>query len=98
MIRILILFAAAILLAGCAGGGAPEPIPDDHPANPAAPEADSRPVTQAFSGEEKREAKPPAAEEYACPMHPEVRQKEPGKCPKCGMALEPVRGKEHEHR
>ena len=28
--------------------------------------------------------------EYACPMHPEVRQKGPGSCPKCGMALEPL--------
>ncbi len=28
--------------------------------------------------------------EYTCPMHPEVRQKGPGACPKCGMALEPV--------
>jgi Cu+-exporting ATPase len=28
---------------------------------------------------------------YTCPMHPEVRQKAPGACPKCGMALEPVR-------
>ena len=27
--------------------------------------------------------------EYTCPMHPEVRQKGPGSCPKCGMALEP---------
>jgi P-type Cu+ transporter len=26
---------------------------------------------------------------YVCPMHPEVRQDEPGGCPKCGMALEP---------
>jgi Cu+-exporting ATPase len=26
---------------------------------------------------------------YTCPMHPEVRQKGPGSCPKCGMALEP---------
>jgi P-type Cu+ transporter len=26
--------------------------------------------------------------EYTCPMHPEVRQGEPGSCPKCGMALE----------
>ena len=31
----------------------------------------------------------PAAE-YTCPMHPEVRQKGPGSCPICGMALEPV--------
>jgi Cu+-exporting ATPase len=26
---------------------------------------------------------------YTCPMHPDVRQKGPGFCPKCGMALEP---------
>ncbi len=26
---------------------------------------------------------------YTCPMHPEVRQPEPGQCPECGMALEP---------
>ncbi len=24
---------------------------------------------------------------YTCPMHPEVKQDKPGKCPKCGMAL-----------
>jgi FtsP/CotA-like multicopper oxidase with cupredoxin domain len=24
---------------------------------------------------------------YACPMHPEVTSKEPGRCPKCGMKL-----------
>jgi len=29
--------------------------------------------------------------EYTCPMHPEIRQKGPGTCPICGMALEPVR-------
>ncbi|HZC22190.1 MAG TPA: heavy metal translocating P-type ATPase [Candidatus Binatia bacterium] len=35
---------------------------------------------------------PPAGSdgEYTCPMDPEVRQKDPGSCPKCGMALEPV--------
>ncbi len=34
--------------------------------------------------------KPKAAKGgYTCPMHPEVRQQEPGACPKCGMALEP---------
>jgi len=37
-------------------------------------------------------AKPdvPATGGYTCPMHPEVRQANPGSCPKCGMALEPV--------
>ncbi len=28
--------------------------------------------------------------EYTCPMHPQVRQRGPGDCPICGMALEPV--------
>ncbi len=27
---------------------------------------------------------------YTCPMHPEVRNAGPGKCPKCGMNLEPM--------
>ena len=27
---------------------------------------------------------------YTCPMHPEVRQRGPGECPICGMALEPM--------
>jgi Cu+-exporting ATPase len=26
---------------------------------------------------------------YVCPMDPEIRQDQPGACPKCGMALEP---------
>lgn len=39
---------------------------------------------------------------YTCPMHPEVRQKGPGKCPKCGgMALVPEKksdkDKAHDH-
>jgi len=32
----------------------------------------------------------PSKGEYTCPMHPEVRASQPGSCPKCGMALEPV--------
>ena len=29
------------------------------------------------------------AKVYLCPMHSEVRQSNPGKCPKCGMDLLP---------
>ncbi len=29
----------------------------------------------------------PAAVVYTCPMHPEVNEKQPGNCPKCGMKL-----------
>lgn len=28
--------------------------------------------------------------EYTCPMHPNVRQTAPGRCPQCGMALVPA--------
>ena len=28
--------------------------------------------------------------EYICPMDPEIHQRGPGSCPKCGMALEPA--------
>jgi len=31
-----------------------------------------------------------AKTEYTCPMNPEVHEPQPGSCPKCGMALEPV--------
>jgi hypothetical protein len=27
--------------------------------------------------------------EYTCPMHPEIVTDKPGKCPRCGMDLEP---------
>jgi P-type Cu+ transporter len=32
----------------------------------------------------------PPANDYTCPMDPEVHQDRPGACPKCGMALEPT--------
>ncbi len=32
----------------------------------------------------------PAGTTYTCPMHPEIVRSEPGHCPICGMALEPV--------
>ena len=48
-----------------------------------------RATPEAFLGE--RPATPADTErEYTCPMDPDVRQKGPGACPKCGMALEPV--------
>jgi P-type Cu+ transporter len=36
-------------------------------------------------------APPASGVEYTCPMHPEIRHIGPGACPKCGMALEPVK-------
>jgi hypothetical protein len=34
------------------------------------------------------------AQKYTCPMHPEVVMDAPGKCPKCGMTLVPVKTEE----
>lgn len=33
------------------------------------------------------------AQKYTCEMHPEVISDKPGKCPKCGMNLTPVKPK-----
>jgi len=40
----------------------------------------------------KTKTLPPSSEDmiFTCPMHLEVRQSQPGNCPICGMALEPV--------
>jgi len=44
----------------------------------------------ARQSEPKRSAK--LVQLYVCPMHPEVVQDRPGKCPKCGMDLVPKKG------
>jgi P-type Cu+ transporter len=52
-----------------------------------------RATPEAFLGDRPAASSPNPADmerEYTCPMDPEVRQKGPGACPKCGMALEPV--------
>ncbi|MBW8360743.1 MAG: multicopper oxidase domain-containing protein [Kaistella sp.] len=37
------------------------------------------------------------AEQFTCPMHPEVISDQPGKCPKCGMNLVPKKDSEEDH-
>jgi protein SCO1/2 len=34
---------------------------------------------------------------YSCPMHPEVKAKAQGSCPKCGMSLRPAAAQEESH-
>jgi protein SCO1/2 len=46
----------------------------------------------AHSVQESKKSK--AEVTYSCPMHPDVKAKSKGKCPKCGMDLRPVRAEE----
>ena len=47
-------------------------------------------------GHQQSTAQEQSGTEYICPMHPEIRQNEPGSCPKCGMDLEPHKPEEDE--
>jgi heavy metal translocating P-type ATPase len=38
-----------------------------------------------------------ASKQFTCPMHPDVVKDEPGKCPKCGMNLVPVKKHGDDH-
>ena len=51
-----------------------------------------------LAGLKKSAASAYTAAVYTCPMHPEVRQAEPGNCPICGMALEPRVGSLEEEK
>ncbi len=62
----------------------PLPAPVTHPAPPA-----RAPLAQPASAPSAPSAAAPATV-FSCPMHPEIRSATPGKCPKCGMNLEPT--------
>jgi len=53
---------------------------------PARYAAEARPGKERDRGESHT---PDGLRAYTCPMHPEVRQTEPGSCQACGMTLEP---------
>ena len=61
------------------------------PTMPREPTPPSRPSAASRSSEPAPSAAP-APTVYACPMHPDVQSPGPGKCPKCGMDLQPVGG------
>jgi hypothetical protein len=84
--RIARIVSLPAVLAGCAAGAQPLRLPPGHPADPATPGlagGDRKPDTPS--------PEPAKAALYACPMHPEVTSTDPGRCPKCGMVLQPVR-------
>ena len=86
-----------VLLAGCTPRHPLPPLDATHPASPEAAEAPvpvpsttlEHQSAEPGSGTRSRAPRRRGAETvYACPMHPDVRQATPGRCPKCGMALQ----------
>ncbi|MBI4375418.1 MAG: copper oxidase [Elusimicrobia bacterium] len=72
----------------------------DRVGKPAAPESPAKGRHPAPKGTESGSEQRPASEKpvYVCPMHPDVKSNEPGKCPKCGMDLElQEKGEDHKH-
>ena len=62
-------------------------------ADPAPATIDSRPhdhERKATATEKIELGADPRGTIYTCPMHPEIVRNEPGACPRCGMALEPM--------
>lgn len=94
--------ALLFVLSGCTGPIEIAPLPYAHPANPSAPPgtlpplgtdiAPTNPTSHDTPGDPKALERGGAAEastrtKYQCPMHPEIRSDEPGRCPICGMPL-----------
>ena len=87
--RLIFYCAAALLLAGCAATSPSEP--------PAGSAADGRvgetaPPPLAQLTLDAPATQPATARLYTCPMHPQIVQDHPGKCPICSMTLEPKVG------
>lgn len=70
--------ASGVARANAHEPSAPEPAPSDGAGHDHS--AHARSTAPAQSKQQ--------AQMYVCPMHAEVRQAEPGRCPKCGMPLE----------
>ncbi len=75
----------------------PPPMQMDHGAHGGSSGTDGtkESAPPGHEGMQHGEAKPAKeakdATVYTCPMHPEIREKAPGKCPKCGMTLVPAK-------
>jgi hypothetical protein len=70
---------------------APDGPPHDHHAAHSGATRGGAPASQ--DGKTPSGANDDDSEQWTCPMHPEVIQSKPGKCPKCGMKLVPLAAK-----
>ena len=94
----------ATLLAACASTHLD--VAHNDAADPNAAGAPLPPASRALSSDFEPALSSGAAESkttWTCPMHPEIKRSEPGKCPICGMNLVPAKqpeaasGAGHEH-
>ena len=82
-----VVLACAAAWAGCAAEHLEVRRANELPSNPSAPTPlVERPTVLQATPAPAPPAKPRGP--YVCPMHREVRSDAPGRCPKCGMALE----------
>ena len=89
MLRIIVCAALFFLLAGCANSSNGD-LSRDGPADPHSTESPTA-VTNPLSLVAPTTA-PAVGKLYTCPMHASVIMDHPGKCPICGMTLEPKVG------
>ncbi len=59
--------------------------------SPAQAKADAAPIRAVAPRQSGTQTQKSSEQIYVCPMDAEVRARKPGPCPKCGMALEPLR-------
>jgi hypothetical protein len=71
---------------------APIPMSTSHASGPAALHSHAMPSPSPPASSSPPASTSPPPVDYTCPMHPDVHSATPGKCPKCGMELQP-RGK-----
>ncbi|HEX8913071.1 MAG TPA: heavy metal-binding domain-containing protein, partial [Humisphaera sp.] len=77
---------------GAADAAAPAPAGHDHGSGVAAAPSAASPASAGHdhSAHAAATTAPSAGMKHSCPHHPEVVSDQPGKCPKCNMALKPV--------
>lgn len=103
MTRFVHWMAWVVLVGGCASTQLD--VERHDAADPHAPSAPPPATPRALAGDFDPGAAPspvagtPSAQAgYTCPMHPEIKRSEPGKCPICGMNLVPEKKPESEHQ